>query len=183
MALVRRQRRARVLTVVAIALAAAIAHEGYRAQAAHRFNAALRAGEVPEPYRGSGADARFARAYALQQQGSFEEATGVYRQLTEAADPGLAAAVKYNVANLYLRHAMVAGGGEINDLAIPLIELAKQNYRELLRRNSQDWDSKYNLERALELLPELEEEEQSDMMMPEHSRRSLRKQEAHQELP
>jgi mxaK protein len=41
--------------------------------------------------------------------------------------------------------------------ALPLIELAKQSYRGSLRLNPEDWDARYNLERALWLAPEVEQ--------------------------
>ena len=40
--------------------------------------------------------------------------------------------------------------------ALPLIELAKQRYRDALRDRPDDWDARYNLERALWLAPEIE---------------------------
>ena len=44
------------------------------------------------------------------------------------------------------------------DLASPLIELAKVSYRRLLVLDSRHWDGKYNLERALQLLPDARDE-------------------------
>ena len=41
--------------------------------------------------------------------------------------------------------------------SLPLIELAKQSYRDLLREDPNDWDARYNLERALWLAPEVEQ--------------------------
>ena len=38
--------------------------------------------------------------------------------------------------------------------AIPLLELAKENYREVLRNDPGQWDARYNLERAQRLLPD-----------------------------
>jgi mxaK protein len=54
---------------------------------------------------------------------------------------------------MYLREAIAAGAG--NPIAsAPLVELAKNRYRELLRAKPDDWDARYNLERALWLQPE-----------------------------
>jgi mxaK protein len=39
-----------------------------------------------------------------------------------------------------------------------LVELAKRNYRLLLRETPADWDARYNLERALWLAPESAQE-------------------------
>jgi len=53
-----------------------------------------------------------------------------------------------------LRQAL-AGGTRAD--AGPLVELAKQRYRDLLRAEPQDWDARYNLERALRVAPEEQE--------------------------
>ena len=37
-----------------------------------------------------------------------------------------------------------------------MIELAKQNYRQVLHEDPDDWDARYNLERALWLAPEFD---------------------------
>ena len=38
--------------------------------------------------------------------------------------------------------------------SLPLLELAKVGYREVLRDNPAHWDARYNLERTLRLAPE-----------------------------
>ena len=57
------------------------------------------------------------------------------------------------------------------DQLLPLIELAKQSYRDLLRETPADWDARYNLERALYLSPETQEDVAADGPPPprEHS--------------
>ena len=49
-----------------------------------------------------------------------------------------------------------------SDQLLPLVELAKQSYRDLLRETPGDWDARYNLERALYLAPESEEDAAAD---------------------
>ena len=56
----------------------------------------------------------------------------------------------FNLGNMYLRQGLAQGTAE----ALPLVELAKQRYRDLLRATPDDWDARYNLERALRLAPE-----------------------------
>jgi len=41
--------------------------------------------------------------------------------------------------------------------SLPLLEQAKQRYRQLLRVSPGDWDARYNLERALWFAPEASE--------------------------
>jgi mxaK protein len=87
--------------------------------------------------------------------GAFDEAFKVYSGLLE---PGQSDTVsrhaQYNLGNMYLRQAL-AGGTRAD--AGPLVELAKQRYRDLLRAEPQDWDARYNLERALRVAPEEQE--------------------------
>ena len=167
--------------ILALALSAGIVYESYRLINAQRFNAALEHAAFLEVSQHS-ARGRFATAYGLQQRGEFEEAMRTYREV-EPDDAELAAAVRFNLANLYLRRALALKDDESQDLVIPLIELAKENYRELLRRDSRYWDAKYNLELALILLPDLEEEESEDDIMPERSPRANTATPVHRELP
>jgi mxaK protein len=60
-----------------------------------------------------------------------------------------------------------------DDLAMPLLELAKQNYIDALRIDSENWDAKYNLELALILSPELDPADAMEERNPEHSPRAL----------
>ncbi|MBL0092644.1 MAG: MxaK protein [Piscinibacter sp.] len=98
---------------------------------------------------------RLAHATALSKAGAFDEAFKVYSGLLE---PGQSDTVsrhaQYNLGNMYLRQAL-AGGTRAD--AGPLVELAKQRYRDLLRAEPQDWDARYNLERALRVAPEEQE--------------------------
>jgi mxaK protein len=87
------------------------------------------------------------------------------------------------MANLYLSKGAEAQRQGAKDLSEPLIELAKQQYRELLRADSQDWSAKYNLERALQLLPDLEQEPPADDLMPERSPRAVGTVESVEQLP
>lgn len=98
---------------------------------------------------------RLAQATALSRAGAFDDAFKVYSGLLE---PGQSDSVsrhaQYNLGNMYLRQAL-AGGNRAD--AGPLVELAKQRYRDLLRAEPQDWDARYNLERALRAAPEEQE--------------------------
>ena len=67
----------------------------------------------------------------------------------------------YNAGNLHLREALKNGEGEAIR-SLPLIELAKQHYRDLLRADPGRWDARYNLERALWLAPEADDAASAD---------------------
>lgn len=100
-------------------------------------------------------ESRFARAVALAQAGNSEQALKEYTALTGSERADLRQRALYNLGNLYLRDAMTDGQA-FRSLA--LVELAKRNYRILLRESPADWDARYNLERALWLAPESEQE-------------------------
>jgi mxaK protein len=101
-------------------------------------------------------EVRLARATALSRHGEAEAATRLYSALVE---PGrvdeIGRAALLGLGNLHLRQALALTA---NDAAAgPLVELAKQRYRDLLRLSPQDWDARHNLERALRLAPEEQE--------------------------
>jgi mxaK protein len=150
------RRRAVHLLFGAAATACAVfaACEGVRLREALRVNAAIAAAEMTRS--SSIPEAQFARAAALAKRGDFEGALKEYKALSHGRREDIATAALYNAGNLQLRHALKEGR-EAAVLALPLIELAKQSYRGVLRRDPQSWDARYNLERALWLAPEPDE--------------------------
>ncbi len=97
-------------------------------------------------------------ANALSAGGEFEAAETLYVQVADQEQNSvLGQASRFNLANHYLRQ------GSRKDLPgaqkRPLIEIAKQRYRDLLMINPNDWDARINLEHALRLAPELPKKE------------------------
>ena len=110
-------------------------------------------------------ETRLALANALSKSGSFEAAEAAFNGLIR--DNSSAATVRtaqFNLANAYLRQGMR------EDLETsqrgPMLELAKQRYRDLLRLYPDDWDARYNLELALRLAPENEKALAEDKIKP-----------------
>ena len=99
-------------------------------------------------------EAVFARARVLSRVGDYRDAAKTYKLLIQGETVELRADARYNLGNLYLREAL-KNGAETAIQSVPLIELAKQSYRDLLRDNPMDWDARYNLELALRLAPEV----------------------------
>lgn len=97
----------------------------------------------------------FARAYWLRQKNRDDEAIELFNRMEGAGDPGFRARVRYNVADLYLAHAIDLTERFDFERAFTLASLAKDLYRESLRLDSQEWDTKYNLEVAMRLVPDL----------------------------
>jgi mxaK protein len=101
-------------------------------------------------------ETRLARANALSQAGSYASAEMAFNELIgEYKFDAIGQAAQFNLANAYLRQAMHS---EVTaSRRRPMLELAKQRYRDLLHVIPGDWDARYNLERALRLAPENEE--------------------------
>ena len=100
---------------------------------------------------------RFAEARALAAAGEDDAALARYRSLYD--DPALGQAARYNAANLLLRQGMALREGPMPGSALPLIELAKEGYRQVLREAPGHPAARYNLERAQRLIPEQDEED------------------------
>ncbi|MGH8751256.1 MAG: hypothetical protein ACREUV_06090 [Burkholderiales bacterium] len=112
----------------------------------------------------------FAQAYSLQRARQRQEALALYQRVVNEGDEDLRAAARFNSANVHLREALTLRGTPAEAQALPLIELAKESYREVLRRQAGDWDARYNLERALRLAPEVEETDSAGYEPPGQER-------------
>jgi mxaK protein len=102
-------------------------------------------------------EAQFAQAIVLGRQGKYDAALEGYKAVSRGARADLATDALYNAGNLHFREALKEHGPESGVRVLPLVELAKQSYRAVLRRDPQRWDARYNLERALWLAPEFDE--------------------------
>ena len=171
----------RGLWLAAVALALASAWEGLQVREAVRFDEAVRAGRLEEAGRLDDPRGAFAAAVALQRKGEFEAALHAYGAIT-ATDDALKSALRYNLANLYLRRALELGDAAGADVTGPLIELAKQQYREVLRMD-EGWDARYNLELALSVQPDVDDADSGAEANPEHSRRAVATQRKSERLP
>lgn len=147
--------------------------QGALLQRSERVNAAI-ADARPSQFDADVPEARFARALALARTGEYEAAQKEYKLLIRSEHVHLKRRALYNLGNLYLRDALEHRTQEAFR-SLPLVELAKQSYRDLLRVDPADWDARYNLERALRLAPEFEQEiaEEEDPPQQEESMSTL----------
>jgi len=150
------------LAVAALCLAA---YEGWHLHRLQSWNETIARSRLskPDPLpviagRRDPLELRFARAHALGLKEQTQAALDLYRQLESETSGRMRSDVQYNSANLYLEEALLLIGRDDPARALPLLELAKESYRDALRGGSNDWDVKYNLERTLRLAPELEED-------------------------
>lgn len=138
-----------------IALAVPAGWQALRLAQAGRVNQAIARAADPAASPADVPEARFAHALALSAAGRYGPALAAHKALLQGEHGPLRRAVLYNLGNLHLREALKNGPERALD-ALPLVELAKQGYRDALRADPADWDARYNLERALWLAPEVD---------------------------
>jgi mxaK protein len=105
----------------------------------------------------------------------YDAALAAYKEIIQSSRNDLRLVALYDLGNLHLHHAIQAGLGD-EAQSLPLTELAKQSYRDLLRRDPNDWDARYNLERSLRLAPEDDDANDEDTGPPdprEHERSTI----------
>ncbi len=162
--------RTRTALLLLVVVLAAMAWDGVQLLKRQGQNREIAAGASAVQAADAPPELKFAHAYALAASAAAssarEEALTHYRALQGDTPVGLAA--RFNSANLLLRQAIEVRTGAQPGQAIPLIELAKEIYREILRQDPQHWDARYNLERAQRLLPDPEE----DVDTPPDSKRN-----------
>ncbi len=118
-------------------------------------------------------EAVLARAQTLYRNGEYDAAIKTYKSLIQGGRADLRRTALYDLGNLYMQQAL-KGGTQSALESLPLIELAKQSYRDLLREDANDWDARYNLERALWLAPEIAEDDDQQNRPTEWQRRTVR---------
>ena len=158
----------RTLWALLAAVLAWAAFDGWRLQRDAAINAQLAAGTPPAA--SPVPQLRFAAAYAQAASGAEDAAVNAYRPL-QGDDP-LGQAARFNSANGLLRQAIKLREGPQPGQAVPLIELAKETYREVLRNHPDDWPARYNLERAQRLLPDPEDLEGGPLEVPRNAERA-----------
>jgi len=169
-----RRRRIVHLVFAAAGLACAVpaALEGWRLAQALRINRAIAQATDPAAAAGDFPEARFAHALALARGGRYDPALAAYKALVQGERGPLGPAALYNLGNLHLREALKEGPARASE-SLPLVELAKQAYRDALRADPTDWDARYNLERALVLAPEADEQADADQEPEEQRERAI----------
>ena len=172
-----------LMMALVAALLLQIGYDGIRLAQHQRFNNALGSDDAASIGGSENAHRQFARAYSLQQKNDFKAAVRAYAEIEARPLSGLQMDIKFNLANLYFREALLFREAGDDDLAMPLIELAKQNYREILRADSSNWDARYNLELALNVAPDMDPVDPEGERNPERSPRAITKTPSRDELP
>ena len=167
-----KRRGARLLGTLAAAVALLALADGYRWWQATRTNAAIRAEPMAEPAVDEAPQIVFARAWRHAAAGDYHRAVTAYREAASRGDEALRQAALYNSANLHLREALRLREQGAEPQVLPLLEMAKQGYRDVLHADPGYWDAKYNLERALRLAPDTDEDEAGALTPPPPSERA-----------
>lgn len=150
--------------VLALGCAVVAASQAIRLIQARALDAqidAVLSGRAPpaDPHSTEAPAVRLARAMVLAKAGERAPAASVYDSLI-AASPDLtdpvARTALYDAAGMSLRDGSV-DGGVVELRSLTTVADAKNRYRTLLRATPDDWDARYNLERALRLAPELQD--------------------------
>jgi mxaK protein len=139
--------------VAALSFAGLVGYQLFNLQRAQRLNAAM-TGASAQGITADAPEAQLARAVFAARNQDYDGALTIYKALIQNERADIRRAALYNLGNLHLREAQRRGENNIMQ-AFPLLELAKHSYRTLLRDDPNDWDGRYNLERALSLAPEI----------------------------
>ena len=151
---------------VALVCASLAAHQTVRLMRSERINSAIASAQTTA-LEASIPEAQFARALALARSRKSDAALNIYKSLAREQRADIRRAALYNTGNLYMRDAARRSADEGFE-SLPLVELAKQAYRDVLREQPDYWDARYNLERACRLAPEVESEgDEADAPMKE----------------
>lgn len=150
----------------------------------YEFNAAMCTGDLYTASRHRSDYGRFARAQQLRMDGDYPQAQQVFTAIDTARYPLLQRPVLFELSHSYIEQAVAFEKRNDNEQRIPLLELAKENYREILTRHPQDWSVRNNLARVLRMLPDasLTRDEDEDVM-PERSPQAPVQTIGHDRLP
>ncbi|MCX4190922.1 MxaK protein [Methylophaga sp. OBS1] len=140
-----------LLIMLIIGSAALAVMTGFRLWQAQQINAYISEPEsfdvVPDDPR-----AHFAHANMLERQQEHDQALEALTRVLGEADADLLPLAYYNRGNINLREALKLTSSDGRQ--IPLVELAKQDYRSALALDPLMWSARYNLEVALRVVPE-----------------------------
>ncbi|MGF6720978.1 mxaK protein [Paraburkholderia sp. GAS41] len=127
--------------------------------------------DAPRDARNDGAarEVRLARAIALSKAGAYDTAGPLFDDLIrEEHLDEVGRAALFDLGNMYLREGMGhSTSGTVQSVA--MVEEAKARYRTLLRATPDDWDARYNLERALWLAPETHSSAEAAEIKEQHN--------------
>ncbi|MFK8079578.1 MAG: hypothetical protein AB8B97_04770 [Granulosicoccus sp.] len=161
--MIKRRNAHLAFAIVSIGLAGAVAVQAFKLQQHRQLSAAVAAVpdsletlddvDVTVPMHSHPA-VQVTLGSALAKGGSLEDAERILNSVvSDTSDIQTNTGAQFNLANAYLRQALLTGR-ETTSQTLPMVELAKQRYRDLLSESAQHWPARYNLESALRMAPE-----------------------------
>ncbi len=160
----------KILVPAVVVLLSALFFDIFQLMKARTFNQALAEQDYYTAQSGESDYAIIAQAYLAQLEGDINRAQSIYSQLLSHDSSEIRELAMFNLADIFFRQAVKLELSDQPDTRIPLMELAKENYRLILRNNPGHWKSRFNLARALQILPDAEIRPQDeDDIMPERS--------------
>ncbi len=165
-------RRAALPLALATVLAL-VAWDGAKLWRAWRFNTAITSTDAAPTSHNEAPAVLFARAHLAAAAGRTQEALALYQAAArDASSARVTSAALYNSGTLHLREALALARDNQLVQRPQSAELAKQRFRDALRADPTLWAAKYNLERALRLAPEGEDDDLAPAL-PQQSERAL----------
>ena len=162
---------ARCSIALAVLLLALLAYDGLRLQRQGTVNARILAQGSQALTEHDPLEVVHAEALRRAHAGATRAAHDLYAQVALQGSVALRRRAEYNHATLLLREALELREAD-DGRTMPVVELAKESYRKVLRDDPDAWDARYNLERALRLAPEPPEVEESEGPMPQQRERA-----------
>ncbi len=160
---------------------------GYQLFSLHedwRYNHSMRAGDYPAASGHTSEYGVFANARQLHQQGDYAQAQQVFAAIDIEQSPRLRVPVLFELSQTYIRQAVDFEKKGDAEQRIPLLELAKENYRKILRNDPDNWQARVNLARVLRMLPDARLlVDDDDDVMPERSPQATVQTMGHDRLP
>jgi mxaK protein len=165
---------ARLSVVLAIGLVALALADALRLRDQQATNARIRAAQPQRLVENDALEVVHAEALRQGALGNRRVAHDLYARVALNAGADLGARAEYNHANLLLQEAIELRQSEGDARALPIVELAKEAYRKVLREapalDARTWDARYNLERALRFAPDPPDGEGEGTMPQERER-------------
>ena len=143
-----------LLILLAIASTAGAAYEVRRIQQIQAFNQAVLNAKGPQTDQQS-FEAKFATAFWLAKNDRYKEATLLYSHLMEHATTKQKAVIQHNIGNIYFYRGVAINGTnmQVGKEAEYLFRQAKNQYQQSVRLDNSNWDTRYNLDRMILMLP------------------------------
>lgn len=153
-----------------VALIMAAIYQFYRMAEDARYNRSMQRQDFVSAEKHRSDYGRFSAARLQHSTGAFEQAHNIFASIDLQDSPALRIPVLFYLADNYVEQAVVFEQKGDDEQRVPLLELAKENYRKILHTEPDNWSVRVNLARVLRMLPDARLRESDDEdIMPERS--------------